>query len=116
MNNKLSFSPALRPPRTERSLAAAVFFALLCLAHPPRACAGDAPAWMHALTSAPLPPHDEKAEAVLLYSEQILVVQPNGKIKKIERSAYKILRPGGKGFGKLILLFDGETRITTLHG
>src|SRR5579863_466834 len=116
MNNKLSFSPALRPPRTERSLAAAVCFVLLCLAHPPRACAGDAPAWMHALTSAPLPPHDEKAEAVLLYSEEILIVQPNGKLKEIDRNAYKILRPSGKHFGKLTLAFDSETRIEKVHG
>ena len=116
MNNKLSCSQALRPPRTERSLAAAVFFVLLCLAHPSGAFAGDAPAWMHALTSAPLPPHDEKAEAVLLYSEEILIVQPNGKLKEIDRNAYKILRPGGKHFGKLTLAFDSETRIEKVHG
>ena len=71
---------------------------------------------MHALTSAPLPPHDEKTEAVLLYSEEILVVQPNGKLKEIDRSAYKILRPGGKHYGKVHLTFDSETRITNIHG
>jgi hypothetical protein len=116
MNNRSSCSLALRPLRTERSFAAAVFFAMLCLAHPPRACAGDAPAWMHALTSAPLPPHDEKAEAVLLYSEEILTVQSNGKLKEIDRSAYKILRPGGKTYGTRVFSFDPETRITNIHG
>jgi hypothetical protein len=118
MNSK-SFCSLARPRlaisclRTLAALGAAALFLTLA---PQPLVAGDAPAWMHALTGAPLPPHDEKTNAVLLYSEQILVVQPNGKIKKIERSAYKILRPGGKEFGKLVLPFDAETRITTIHG
>ena len=61
--------------------------------------AADAPQWMHALVNAPLPPHDEKTDAVLLYSEEILNVQSNGKIKSIERRAYKILRPAGREHG-----------------
>ena len=48
----------------------------------------------------PLPEHDDKTDAVLLYSEYVLNVQPNGKIKGTERAAYKILRVGGKKFGK----------------
>ncbi len=79
-------------------------------------CAGDAPSWMHALTSAPLPAHDEKTDAVLLYSEEILIVQPNGKLKEIDRAAYKILRPSGRHFGKVSATFDAETRITSIHG
>ena len=42
----------------------------------------SAPNWMHVLSSLPLPPHDEKTDAVILYSEIILVVEPNGKIKE----------------------------------
>ncbi len=66
-----------------------LFWLLALLPRP--AVAGDAPAWMHALTNASLPPHDEKTDAVLLYSEEILMVQPNGKLKEIDRNAYKIL-------------------------
>src|SRR5580704_17755543 len=108
----------LRPTNKSLSLAAAGALMLpLLLALVPRpAFAGDAPAWMNALTSAPLPPHDEKTDAVLLYSEQILVVQPNGKLKEIDRSAYKILRPGGRSFGKVTIPFDADTRITSIHG
>jgi hypothetical protein len=80
------------------------------------AAGGDAPSWMHALTSAPLPKHDEKTEAVLLYSEEILVVQPNGKIKEIDREAYEILRPSGRGFGKRMFGCDPDHRITSIHG
>jgi len=78
--------------------------------------AGDAPAWMHALVNVPLPAHDEKTDAVLLYSEDILNVQGNGKIKSISRRAYKILRPGGHEYGMVHAIFDAETRITGIRG
>ncbi len=77
--------------------------------------AADAPAWMHALVNAPIPVHAEKTEAVQVYSEEILTVQPNGKIKKLERVAYKILRPGGKDFGTIRRSYDSETRINSIH-
>jgi len=99
-----------------RCLAALCAAALLLTLAPPRLVAGDAPAWMHALTGVPLPAHDDKTEAVLLYSEQILIVQPNGKIKEIERTAYKILRPSGRQFGNMVFPFDKETRITNIRG
>jgi Domain of Unknown Function with PDB structure (DUF3857)/Transglutaminase-like superfamily len=116
MNSKSSSNLALPRPRTERFLPAAALCFLLLFTRAPLASAGDAPVWMHALTTAPLPPHDEKADAVLLYSEEILIVQPNGKLKEIDRSAYKILRPAGKHYGKVILTFDSETRINNVHG
>jgi hypothetical protein len=81
----------------------------------PQAVAGDAPAWMHAQVNAPLPAHDEKTNAVLLYSETVFTVQPNGKIKKLERAAYKILRPDGKSRGTVRADYDAERRITGMH-
>src|SRR5579872_66737 len=76
----------------------------------------DAPAWMHALVNAPLPAHDEKTDAILLYAEDITSVQPTGKIKSIERRAYKVLRPNGRERGKVFASYDAETRITSIHG
>ena len=78
--------------------------------------ASDAPAWMHNLANAPLPEHDDKTDAVLLYSEYVLTVQANGKIKGTERAAYKILRVGGKKFGVVLVPFDADTRVSALHG
>src|ERR1700692_1844340 len=71
---------------------------------------------MHALVNVPLPEHDDKTDAVLLYSEHIFTVQPNGKIKQMKRAAYKILRVGGKGYGVVTADFDADTRITAMHG
>ncbi len=121
MNNKSCFSQ--EPLRRETDSPTALFrgmllsavFAMLVPAATPRAFAGDAPQWMHALVNAPLPAHDEKTNAALLYSEEVLSVQPNGKMKAIVRRAYKILRPDGRGYGKVRLSFDPETRITNLH-
>ena len=90
MTNKSFCNPALPRPTTKSPgplLAARTLVLFLALAARP-AFGADAPAWMHALTSAPLPAHDEKTDAVLLYSEEILIVQPNGKLKEIDRSAY----------------------------
>ena len=90
----------------------------LCLAAllAPVSRAGDAPAWMHALTSLPLPDHDDKTDAVLLYSEDIVTVQGNGKIKHLTRRAYKILRVGGKDRGTAVAYIDAETKILNMKG
>jgi hypothetical protein len=109
-----------RQPQTTRALHrgawAAVLFAVWALGAPRLARAGDAPQWMHALSSVPLPAHDEKTDAVMLYSEEILSVQGNGKIKRIERRAFKILRPDGRKYGKIFADFDSETKIISIHG
>ena len=77
---------------------------------------GDAPQWMHALANAPLPAHDEKTDAVLLYSEKNITVLSAGKIKKTVHVAYKILRPGGRDYGIVAVSFNLHQKITSLHG
>jgi len=71
---------------------------------------------MHALTSVALPEHDERTEAILLYFEQVLTVQPNGKIKRFTREAYKILRPGGRHYGTVVAFFGRDTKILSMRG
>jgi hypothetical protein len=100
-----------------RRLAFFAFFLVMSgMVGAPPASAGDAPAWMHALVSVPLPAHDEKTDAVLLYAEDILNVQGNGKIKSISRRAYKIIRPSGREYGMIHATYDSETRITGIRG
>ena len=122
MINRSSCSLEPSQPRTKRRILfvtkaglSLVFLAALLpavsKAHP-----ADAPSWMHALTSAPLPKHDEKTEAVLLYSEEILTVQPNGKLKELDRRVYKILRPSGRHLGTVKISFDQETKVSHIRG
>ena len=40
----------------------------------------DAPPWMHNLVGVSLPAYDEKTSAVLLYSDDVLTIQSNGKL------------------------------------
>jgi transglutaminase-like putative cysteine protease len=77
--------------------------------------AADAPAWMHALVGASVPPHDDKTNAVQLYAEVLLTVQPNGRMIRLERYAYLILRPDGEGWGVVRRDFDDQSRITDMH-
>jgi Domain of Unknown Function with PDB structure (DUF3857) len=95
--------------------ASAVLFAALAPS-PVRAGNGDAPAWMHTAAARPLPSYDDKTDAVVLYSEDVVTAQPNGKIRKTERVAIKILRPAGRRYGKIRFTYDPETKFTNIHG
>jgi uncharacterized protein DUF3857/transglutaminase superfamily protein len=98
-------------------LRAVLFCAGMFLAlNPPLMRAGDAPQWMHAVTNAPLPTHDEKTDAVLLYSEENVAVQSTDKIKIHIRRAYKILRPGGRDYGVAMVYFGAHSKVTSMHG
>jgi hypothetical protein len=125
MRRRSSYSQAKRPQPTETAAWKTCPATLLALAgllftvgFAPQAKAGkeSAPDWMHALVNVPLPAHDEKTEAVLLYSEDFLTVQPDGKIDSLLRRAYKILRPEGRKYGLVEAYYDAETRITGIHG
>ena len=118
MNSKLCCNRWAFLRGIEKGNAGAVLAVLalsfLQLSAPARA--SDAPQWMHAQVNAPLPEHDEKTNAVLLYSEEIINVQANGKIKETDRAVYRILRPDGRGFGKVQIAFTPDAKITSIRG
>lgn len=109
------WEPLVEIKGTRRGLRVTGLFFFLLAAVPAARC-GDAPQWMHAVANAALPAHDEKTNAILLYSEDVLSVQPNGKIKKVERRVYKILRPDGRQYGTIRADFDAESKINNIHG
>ena len=80
------------------------------------AAAAEAPQWMHAVASAPLPAHDEKTDAILLYSERVVNVQSLDKIKTRVRVVYKILRPSGRDYGIAAVSFNAHSKINGLRG
>jgi hypothetical protein len=77
--------------------------------------AATAPPWLHALVGVSLPEHDEEAGAVLLYSETVVAVQPNGRLRRLTREAYRILRREGEPRGLVQIDFKLPTRITALR-
>src|ERR1700687_951197 len=116
MKNKLSCSPAEQLPVIEWRRVL-LFCAVVCVLAAPRgAQAGDAPSWMHAAASAPMPAHDDKTDAVLLYSEQTVSVQSIDKIKTHVRMVYKILRPSGRDYGVAAVSFNSHRKISGLRG
>src|SRR5258708_12232165 len=117
MKNRSFCNQSERKPATEGKAwlwVAVLSVCVLALVWPSRAAA-DAPAWMHALASASVPAHDDKTDAVEMYSERIVTVQSADKIKTLVREAYKIVRPGGRDLGTVVIPFDSATRITNLH-
>lgn len=81
----------------------------------PQLGAADAPAWMHAVANAPLPAYDEKTNAVLVYSEDVTTVMPDGKTKAIERRAYKILRPEGREYAAAHAVVGRDTKLGSMR-
>jgi len=99
-----------------KKIAVAILFGVSAGLSVGSPAAADAPAWMHSLVNAPLPAHDEKTDAVLLYSEETVTVQSTDKIRKLVRGAYKILRPSGKDHGLVFVSFNQHTKVIGIHG
>src|SRR5215471_2092767 len=121
MNNRSSCNqaqaePVTNPARILRRACTILGTMVALLAYALPAAAGDAPGWMHALVSSPLPAHDEKTDAVLLYSETNVTVISTDKIKTTVREAYKILRPSGRDRGTVEVYFNPSRKIKSLHG
>jgi Domain of Unknown Function with PDB structure (DUF3857)/Transglutaminase-like superfamily len=90
--------------------------ALLLAGATPRVLAVVLPPWIQAQLNAPLPDHDAKTSAVVLYRETTLTVEPNGKLLRIQRQVIKILRPEGSGYGIIRADSSAQTRIIGMHG
>jgi hypothetical protein len=70
---------------------------------------------MHAVVNAPLPPHDEKNNIAVLYSEKTVNVISSDKVKIQVREAYKILRPF-RDAGVIGIAFNAQEKISGIHG
>ena len=117
MKNRLCCNRSGRQQANRVGLVAALLGSLCLVASVPRCAAGDAPQWMHALVNAPLPEHDEKTNAVLLYSETNVNVISADKIKTHVREAYKILRPDGRDYGIVHVSYNSPgQKVGSLHG
>jgi uncharacterized protein DUF3857/transglutaminase superfamily protein len=118
MKNKSYCNQSGQAPAIRRRALPLLFWVLafLLTCASPLAASGDAPQWMHALVSAPVPAHDEKTDAVLLYSETNVNVLSADKVKVVVRKAYKVLRPSGREYGTVLVFLNSNKKVTSLHG
>ncbi|MBI3474763.1 MAG: DUF3857 and transglutaminase domain-containing protein [Acidobacteria bacterium] len=115
MKSRLCCSRVQRPPATRRAALFSVGVVVAFLSCLQSAWAGDAPQWMHALTSATLPSYDEKTDAVLLYSDTSVTVLSTDKIRTHVREAYKILRVSGRERGTVYVYTNPQRKLKSLH-
>lgn len=81
----------------------------------PRAQA-SVPDWMRAAAGQTLPSYPDETPAVLLLDDEVTTVKDSGEIDTVYRRVYKILRTEGRGYGRAIVYFDTDTRLTYLKG
>ena len=86
MNNKWSSRPAAPQAHGEGQLVRRVRLAqaaaLVLLACATQTSVAAAPDWLRAQVGAPLPAHDETTNAIMLYSDTVLTVLPNGTMRR----------------------------------
>ncbi len=119
MKSKSSCSQGRPVPKIRRPFLLVGAIAFICLMGyvPIAQAGGDAPLWMHSLTSAPLPAYDEKTNAVVLYSDIEVTVLSVSRVRTHVRIAYKILRPDGRRRGEVFIPFNSPAqKVTSLHG
>ena len=119
MNNRSYYNLARQPQAIKRRLVLIVLGLLALIGTCPQhaIAANAAPQWMHAVATAPLPDHDDRTDAVLLYSERNVTVLSPEKIKIQTRKVYKILRPNGREEGTVVVYFNSPSqKVTSLHG
>ncbi len=81
----------------------------------PVAASPSVPPWVQSQVNAPVPKHDDKTSAALLYSETVVTVQPDGQRRHFERRVYRILRSAGEDFGVVRVDFNPQTSVKSLN-
>jgi hypothetical protein len=74
------------------------------------------PDWLRQLDSVAVPDHDEEVDAVILLDETEMTVLPDGKVRSLERRAYRILRPGSQGRGLAMAFVGKDDKLISIRG
>ena len=73
------------------------------------------PDWVHTAMTQPLTGIGENARAVVLLDETTFVVGADGKAVEHRRRVVKILRPNGRDEGTVVVPFNADMKLLSLH-
>ena len=97
----------------KRAISAVLFFSWTLLPSPAHA---GIPDWLRSLAQQPQKHYADDVNAVVLLDDQETTVRDKGDIVTHERIAFRILRPGGRGYAEHRISYDPETKINYFHG
>lgn len=75
----------------------------------------SAPDWVTQAASAPLPDHSKDAKAIVLFEEQLIAVQGDGRAVERYRQVVKILRPRGRDYAEPVAWFSKDEKLMSFH-
>jgi Domain of Unknown Function with PDB structure (DUF3857)/Transglutaminase-like superfamily len=87
-------------------------------AAPPQSLASSNPVpdWVVAAsTSALLPRYPEETKAVVLLDDDLITVNPDGKVTERERKVIKILRPQGREYAEIVAWYTKDRKLNSFH-
>ena len=73
------------------------------------------PDWMRAAAAQTVPKYAPGTNAVVLLSDFVYTVAPDGRASERHREVIKILRPQGRDDGIVAVNFDKDRKLTSLH-
>lgn len=73
------------------------------------------PDWVRAASQQTVPTYSSETKAVVLLDETTLTVTPDGHAAKHLRHVIKILRPAGRENGTVVVPFDKDSKLLSLH-
>ena len=82
--------------------------------HP--AAIAKAPEWLRELDSVSLPDHDAETDAVALLHDEAVTVLPDGRVRYLERHAYRILRRSGQERGVARAYLNKNDELLSMRG
>ncbi|HZY63084.1 MAG TPA: DUF3857 and transglutaminase domain-containing protein [Edaphobacter sp.] len=93
------------------------FAASLCVLTPPVCFAKQAsvPDWVRTAAAQKLPAYPAETDAVILLDDTTYSVAPDGRATEHRRRVVKILRPQGRDDALVVVPFDSDTKINSLH-
>lgn len=76
----------------------------------------QAPEWVHSAATQPMPAHDDKVDAVVLYSSEEMTVDSSSHTHGVVRQVLKILRPDGREHGVVYVPYGKSSKVVHLRG